>query len=137
MAFTKSFSGVGKYEWTNHVQMKMRHYGLVENRVKRVIRVPFRYEEGILEKAIAVMQPNKITKTEKGKPSEWKEEIWVMYVLVKGRENLQSEARNSKIVNFQMSDKKIKVITAWRYPGVSKERDPIPPDVMQEIRNLL
>ena len=64
--------GVDKYIWTNHSKMKMRHYRLTESRIKRVIRHPTRVEEGILEGAIAAMQP-----AEGKKYSE----IWVMYVL--------------------------------------------------------
>ena len=52
--------------------MKMNHYRLTESRVKRIIRHPARVEEGILEGAIAAMQP-----AEGKKYSE----IWVMYVL--------------------------------------------------------
>lgn len=33
--------------------------------------------------------------------------------------------------------KKIKVITAWRYPGRSPERDPVPEEVLREVRKLL
>ncbi|MDP3725295.1 MAG: hypothetical protein Q8R20_02375 [Nanoarchaeota archaeon] len=130
-----------KYEWTNHARLKMRRYGLSEQRVKRVIRAPFRYEEGVLEKAIAVMQPNKIIKTEKGKPVEWKEEIWVMYKLVQKRANSKSHppagGPNYKLKNFSLSDKKIRVITAWRYPGISPKRDPIPVEIIREVQNLL
>lgn len=48
-------------------------------------------------------------------------EIWTMYVLMKVKDK----------------SKKIKVITAWRYPGKSPERDPIPPDILREIRAVL
>src|SRR3989338_9454653 len=61
-----------KYIWTNHSKMKMNHYRLTESRVKRIIRHPARVEEGILEGAIAAMQP-----AEGKKYSE----ICVMYVL--------------------------------------------------------
>jgi len=121
--------------------MKMRYYGLSEQRVIRVIRAPFRCEEGVLEKAIAVMQPNKVIKTERGRPVEWREEIWAMYLLADERGDLKSDplagGRNTKLANFGISDKKIKIITVWRYPGTSKERDPIPADIIQELRSLL
>lgn len=125
--------GLEKYEWTKHAHHKMRYYGLSEQRVKRVIRMPFRYEEGILEKAIAVMQPASVTKTTAGKPKEWKQEIWAMYVL----KNLEIKNQKSKLSNFFPVEKKIKIITAWRYPGMSPKRDPIPSDVLAEIRRLL
>lgn len=33
--------------------------------------------------------------------------------------------------------KKIKIITAWRYPGRAPERDPIPVEILREIKKLL
>ena len=92
----------------------MRQYHLVESRVKRIIRFPTRTEEGILDGAIACMQPAE------GKNYS---EIWAMYVL-------QNQKSNT-------ARKRIKVITAWRYPGKSPERDPIPPDVIAEVRKAL
>lgn len=96
-----------KYIWTAHSRDKMHHYRLTESRVKRIIRYPARIEEGILEDAVACMQPAG------GKAYS---EIWVMYVL---------------------QNNKIKIITAWRYPGKSSARDPIPVEVLREIRNIL
>ena len=96
-----------KYIWTNHAREKMRYYRLTESRVKRIIRHPTRVEEGILEGAVACMQPAD------GKKYS---EIWAMYVVDKD---------------------KVKIITAWRYPGKSPERDPIPQNVLQEIKQLL
>lgn len=100
-----------KYIWTWHARDKMKHYRLTEARIKRIIRHPQRVEEGILEEAIACMQP-----AEGKKESE----IWTMYVLAK-----------------EKGKKKIKIITAWRYPGKSPERDPIPKDILREIKNII
>jgi len=104
-------AGDGKYLWTAHARLKMRQYGLSEGRVKRIIRFPARYEEGIAPKTVAVMQPA---------GSKRYQEIWVMYKLAK-RANAKS----------------IKIITAWRYPGKSPLRDPIPQEILQEIKRLL
>ncbi len=101
----------GKYIWTNHSRQKMRYYRLTESRIKRIIRHPTRVEEGILEKAIGVMQPAE------GKNYS---EIWTMYIIAK-----------------EPREKKIKIITAWRYPGKSPERDPVPPEILKEIRKLV
>lgn len=103
-----------KYIWTQHSRIKMQHYHLTESRVKRVIRHPARIEEGVIENAVAAMQP-----AESKKYSE----IWVMYVLTRkgGLDEL---------------NKKIKVITAWRYPGHAPERDPIPPEILREIKKI-
>ncbi len=92
-----------KYYWTNHVGRKMMFYGLSADRIKRVIRNPKRSEKGIAEGTIAVMQPSSAKATA---DKAWKEEIWVMYQAPSKR------GRGRKIV-----------ITAWRYPGISKIRD--------------
>ncbi len=49
-------------------------------------------------------------------------EIWAMYVIAKRK---------------MKSEKQLKIITAWRYPGESPERDPIPSEVLREIKNLI
>ncbi len=33
--------------------------------------------------------------------------------------------------------KKIKIITAWRYPGKSPARDPVPQEILKEIRRIV
>lgn len=99
-----------KYIWTHHAREKMRYYRLTESRVKRIIRHPTRIEESIVPGAIAVMTPAGTTKYS---------EIWVIYILVKTR-----------------GEKKIKIITAWRYPGRSPKRDPIPQKILREIRSI-
>lgn len=126
------FAGFEKYEWTKHAQFKMRQYGLSEQRIKRVIRYPYRSEEGVLEKAIAVMQPASLRREKNGKQT-WGQEIWAMYKLVsKKRAN-----HKSQIPNYKLSGKTIRIITAWRYPGVSPKRDPIPQEILAEIQSLL
>ncbi len=99
--------------------MKMRRYRLTELRIKRIIRYPVRVEEGILEGAIACMQPAG------GKQYS---EIWAMYVITSPKLKTQSSKQKGK---------QIKVITAWRYPGKSPARDPIPADILKEIRLLI
>ena len=96
-----------RYSWTRHAFMKMRYYGISEGRIKRIIRYPKRIEEGIASNTIAVMQPTGTKRYQ---------EIWVMYKLHKS---------------------KIRIITAWRYPGKSPERDPIPVEIIKEVRRLL
>ena len=107
-----------KYFWTNHVGRKMMFYGLSADRIKRIMRSPKRSEKGIAEGTIAVMQPVRLTSYAQGKPT-WKQEIWVMY---------QAPSKRGK-------GRKI-IITAWRYPGISKIRDeiPIPIDILEELK---
>ena len=96
-----------KYIWTRHSRDKMRYYKLAESRVKRIIRHPARIEEGILEGAVACMQPA---------DNKRYSEIWVMYVL---------------------KNRVIKIITAWRYPGKSSARNPVPTNILLEIKGLI
>lgn len=77
--------------WTAHSRAKMRHYGLSEARVKRIIHSPKRTEEGIAPKTVAMMQS--------AGSAKHPYELWVM---------------------IQDAGQKRKVISAWRYPGVTK-----------------
>lgn len=110
-----SQSGSKKLTWTIHSQAKMRQYGLSESRVRRVIHSPLRIEEGIAEDTIGVMQPASVKKTDKGKPVEWSQEIWVMVC------ETPSERR---------------VISAWRYPGKTKPGESIPAEILSEMKRL-
>lgn len=105
-----------KYEWTSHVTDKMRFYGLSESLIKRIIRFPKRVEEGIAPQTIAVMQPT----SNKKKPQE----IWVMY---------RTSGKVRLVAGVKMPPRK-RIISAWRYPGVSpKDRPIIPEDVLQDL----
>jgi hypothetical protein len=94
------------FYWTQHAQEKMRYYRLAPSRVKRVFRHPGRVEEGVAENTLAAMQ----SAGSKKHPYE----VWIMYQLGKDR---------------------IKIISAWRYPGVTKpgDRVPIPEDILEEL----
>lgn len=104
-----------KYHWTNHVIRKMMQYGLSPSRVLRIIRFPKRVEKGIVPDTVAVMQPRKVTSSLRGRPTGWKDEVWVMYA-TRGKKKI--------------------IITAWRYPGVSPVREeiPIPADILEELK---
>lgn len=110
-----------RYAWTHHAALKMQQYGIGEGRVKRIIRYPKRTEEGIADDTVAVMQPASVNTTA-GKPA-WRQEIWVMYRLTK------PEKKGAK--------PQLLIITAWRYPGESPARDPVPKEIMDEVRTLL
>lgn len=110
-----------KHIFTNHALYKMRHYRLSESLVKRVVRFPKRIEESIVPNTIACMRPAQ---------SKNYSEVWAMYVLTERLANSKSQIINSKI-------KQIKIITAWRYPGKSPKRDPIPSEIIEEVRKVL
>lgn len=96
-----------RISWTRHVKEKMKFYNLSESRLRRLLHNPKRKETGIAPGTIAVMQPA----GSKKHPTE----IWLMY---------------------QKTGRKIKIITAWRYPGVSPVREPppIPEDISQDLK---
>lgn len=100
----------GEYVFTRHSEYKMRQYSLSLQKVRGVIRNPKRREEGIVPKTVAVMQP--VNPKKENDKEIWKQEIWVLY---------KEEAHRKKI------------ISAWRYPGISPKRDPIPSDILQEL----
>jgi len=95
-----------RFYWTRHIKEKMKYYGIGEGRLRRILRVPQRREEGIVPNTVALMQ-SAGTK----RPSE----IWLMY---------------------QQVGQKKKMISAWRYPGISPigEPIPIPEDIIEELR---
>jgi len=107
-----------KIHWTKHSIEKMRFYNLSENRLKRVLRNPDRKEEGIAPRTLAVMQRSGTKKN----PTE----IWMMY------QKIKSKIKSQK-------SKRIKIISAWRYPGISPKGKeiPIPSDILEELNNLL
>ncbi len=104
--FLKEPKDTKEIYWTRHVKEKMRYYGLGEGRLRRILRTPKRREEGIAFNTIALMQPAGTKK-----PTE----IWLMYQLVSKRK---------------------KMISAWRYPGISPQgkQIPIPEDIIEELR---
>jgi hypothetical protein len=101
-----------KIYWTKHAERKIRFYNLSKQRLKRVLSNPYRIEEGVAPNTIAMMQPARIKK-KKRKPS-WNQEIWIM---------IQKER------NF------VKMISAWRYPGVSPQTNPIPKEIIDELKS--
>ena len=126
-----------KLYWTEHSKAKMRQYGLSVSKLLGVLRKPERIEEGIVPETVALMQTNRSSRnlparknfsqkiladskvdkfhyTVKKAPGE----VWLMYKDIK---NHSGPLR--------------KIISAWRYPGVSKPGDsiPIPEDIRQEL----
>ncbi|MFH1769301.1 MAG: hypothetical protein ABH833_01390 [Parcubacteria group bacterium] len=119
-----------KYQWTNHVKDKMMYYGISVSLVKRIVRHPKRTEEGVALDTIAVMQSG----TNKKKPSE----IWVMY------QDIKRSKGNSPKMNILQSkafatQPKRRIISAWRYPGISPmgKKIPIPDEILQELESVI
>lgn len=80
-----------------------------------------------MKNTIAVMQP--VGSQALIKEKKWKQEIWVMYKTTKkDKKTINKGENNSLILNAQR-----KIISAWRYPGVSPKQNPIPEDIIREI----
>jgi len=112
-----------RYFWTSHVLGKMQYYGLSAQRILRVINNPVRKEEGIAEDTVAVMQPSSINKKK-----TWSSEIWVMY---------QLDTRPNDRSHSVGRETQRKIISAWRYPGISPEKNSIPAEIMEEVKDLI
>ncbi len=102
---------MAKIIWTRHSEKKLKQYQLSKSRILRVIKKPYRIEEGIAPKTIALMVPAKIKKINNKKT--WKQEIWTM---------------------IQKSKDGLKIISAWRYPGISPQENPIPYEIISELQ---
>jgi hypothetical protein len=114
-----------KIHWTEHSKLKMKQYGLSKQKLLGILSRPERREKGIVPGTLAVMKTNKVFFREKKvtpasawKPRKAPGEIWIMY-------------KDVKIATVPTR----KIISAWRYPGISKpgEEIPIPEDIKQEI----
>ena len=91
--------------WTNHVKGKMRFYRLSEQRILRVLHMPNRIEEGIAPNTIAIMQS--------AGSQKHPYEIWAMVQETKARR---------------------KIMSAWKYPGKTKPGDPLPEEILKEMK---
>ena len=94
--------------WTSHALGKMHFYQLSENRVKRVINSPHRTEKGIAPNTIGMMQ--------RAGSKKHPYEVWTMIQDEKGRR---------------------KVISSWRYPGITKPGEKLPEEILKEIREAI
>jgi len=120
--------------WTSHSRGKMRFYGLSEARVRRVIHAPKRIEEGIAPDTVAMMQS--------AGSAKHPYEIWLMIQETRTgadrtRTNVEKRTSLCKSVLSQRESVAIKVISAWRYPGTTKPGQPLPEEILREIRSRL
>ena len=119
----------GGIEFTAHARYKMKQYGLSEQKVRGIIHRPKRTEVGVMPQAVAMMQPVS-PKVVDGKEI-WKQEIWVMYLLSQSKAMTKSQTP----ISNQKSAQRLRIISAWRYPGVSPKRSPIPEEIWRELED--
>jgi hypothetical protein len=119
------------FQWTNHAKRKLFYYRLGPAKIKSIIRHPARLEQSIVQGLTAAMRPGGSRKN----PYE----IWTMFEIIEiknqklklGIKNLKNKAKKIKL----KPQKKIKIISCWRYPGKTKPGKPvpIPEDVISEL----
>jgi hypothetical protein len=123
-----------QYFWTEHAKFKMKYYGLGAQKVLGVIHRPKRKEEGIVKDTIAVMQP-----AGSKRPSE----IWVMYQKKRkaNSEKLKTNEKQIHPVKYPAKAgsasggfNRVKIISAWRYPGISPRKNPIPEEIINDLK---
>jgi len=117
-----------KLHWTEHSKIKMKQYGLSKQKLLNILRKPERKEQGIVPGTTAVMKTNKVFFKAKQitlakawqRPRKASGEIWIMF------KDTRSAGSGQAIR---------KIISAWRYPGISKpgEEIPIPEDIRREL----
>jgi hypothetical protein len=105
--------------FTAHARAKMAFYKLSQQRVLKVLHSPRRSEEGVAPKTVAAMQPGSVRSirpgdrndrnVRSGQKETWSQEIWVM---------------------FQDAPGERKIISAWRYPGVTKPQAAVTRQIM-------
>jgi len=121
-----------KLVWTQHSEIKMKQYGLSKSKLSNILRRPERKEKGIVPGTTAVMMTNKTLFKQKQitvagawqKPKKAPGEVWLMYKDV----NIKNASTGAK-------EAVRRIISAWRYPGITKPGDaiPIPEDILNEL----
>lgn len=116
-----------KFHWTSHAHYKMRFYRLSEQMIRGVILRPKRIEEGIAPSTVAYMKQA----GSKSRPYE----IWVM-ASQNEKLNIKNQNVNSKLENLE-NNKILRIISAWRYPGLTKPGKPLPKEILYEIEEAI
>jgi len=138
--FSKGPKNTSQHYWTEHAKFKMQFYGLSAQKILGVISKPARKEDGIVKNTVAVMKP--VNPKIVDNKTVWKQEVWVMYQRKAKNHPPAGEAGNSNvktaIQNPKLTGKnQIRIISAWRYPGVSPKRNPIPGEILDEISKII
>ena len=140
-----------KLLWTVHAREKMAYYRLSEQRVRSVLHSPKRIEEGVAPKTVAMMAP---VSTHAARAREARGGLAFRGSFspspLKGRKGiaLRRDAWEGFMTDRVTWSQEIwvmvqdvptgrKIISAWRYPGVSKVRGEIPGIMNSEYQSYL
>jgi hypothetical protein len=118
--------GFRKIQWTAHSEIKMRQYGLSRQKILNLLRKPERIEKGIADGTSAAMKTNKVF----GNPTKK-----LLNIVVPGQPQKPKKAPGEVWLMYRDTKTERKIISAWRYPGVTKpgESIPIPQDILNEL----
>ena len=96
--------------WTQHIKRKMLFYGISASQIRSILRKADRIEKSIVKGLFVSMKENH--------KKNRQEELWLMYQV---------------FVVAGLS--KIKLISVWRYPGITEkgEEIKIPEEVLLDI----
>jgi len=113
-----------RLKWTAHIKNKMIFYNLSGQQVLTIFRRPERVEEGVAPQTVAAMRTKKALGSKDKKSSE----VWIMYKV----------GRRTSRPGLGLSIPVTTLISAWRYPGVTKPGSPIPipAEIREELENL-
>ena len=116
--------------WTEHSKIKMKQYGLSKQKLLSILYKPERKEQGIAPGTMAVMRTNKVYP--KNKNVSLLKNKWPSAIALRAR---QKKAPGEIWLMYKDVKDIRRIISAWRYPGISKpgEDIPIPEDIRQEI----
>lgn len=120
--------------WTRHIKNKMVFYHLSAAQILRIFNKPDRREEGVAPETIAAMQRKKSV----GAKQARSEEIWIMYRVnaANTKERVAKSDRPQPLAyGSALRRSRVVMISAWRYPGVTKagDRPPIPESILEEL----
>ncbi len=117
--------------------MKMRQYGISEARVKRILRAPLRTEVGIADATVAVMQPVS-TRWDREKGCKlWTQEFWLMYQIRTQKRNVKIKNVDPALLTTLGATTQLRLISVWRYPGVTKPDDGVPEEILAELAEVV
>ena len=111
--------------WTKHAVSKMYHYRLSERQCRNLLRNYERQEQGIAPGTLAISR-----RANTKRPTE----IWLMYQEV-GKKVNPIKSRKAGISSETKLFNRVKIISVWRYPGISKKGEPvyIPDDIKDYV----
>lgn len=122
-----------KIVWTQHSLIKMKQYGLSKTKIIHIIHKPERVEDGIVPGTGAMMKTNKVFNNSTFKKSLRLDlKVRINPALLKLR---RTKAPGEVWLMYKDSKEQRKIISCWRYPGITKpgEQIPIPEDIKIEL----